>query len=96
MLDKEAFCFVAQAVYDDLFLSLAGQGSLRRHFVQPTVTARKIFLICRFPSAINTSHCHDDIKVVSEDEVGILQSALAGTQSQLFCSKCRNTFKRMY
>ena len=81
MLDKEAFCLIAQAIYDDLLLSLAGQGSLRRHFVQPTVTAHKIFLICRFPSAINTSHYHDDLKVVSEDEMGILQSALAGTQS---------------
>ena len=81
MLDKEAFCLTAQAIYDDLLLSLAGQGSLRRHFVQPTVTAHKIFLICRFPSAINTSHYHDDLKVVSEDEMGFLQSALAGTQS---------------
>ena len=45
MLDKEAFCLIAQAIYDDLLLSLAGQGSLRRHFVQPTVTAHKIFLI---------------------------------------------------
>ena len=81
MLDKEACCFIAQAIYDDLLLSLAGQGSLRRHFAQSTVTAHKIVLFCRFPSAINTSHYHDDLKVVSEDEMGILQSALAGTQS---------------
>ena len=81
MLDKEAFCLIAQAIYDDLLLSFVGQGSLRRHLVQPTVATHNFFFVCRFPSAINTSHYHEDLKVISEDEMGILQSALAGTQS---------------
>ena len=81
MLDKEAFCLIAQAIYDDLLQSFVGQGLLRRHLVQPIGATRKIFFICRFPSAINMSHYHEDLKVISEDEMGILQSALAGTQS---------------
>ena len=44
------------------------------------VTSHKIFLVCRFPSVINTLHNHEDLKVVSEDEMEILLSALAGTQ----------------
>ena len=80
MLDKEAFCLIAQAIYDDLLSSFIGQGSLRRHLVQPAFATHKVFFICRFPSAINMSHYHEDLKVISEDEVGILQSALAGTQ----------------
>ena len=81
MLDKEAFCRIAQAIYDDLLLLLVGQGALRRHLIQPAGSTHKIFFICRFPSASNTSHYHEDLKVISEDEMGILQSALAGTQS---------------
>ena len=81
MLDKEAFCLIAQAIYDDLLLLLVGQGALRRHLIQPAGSTHKIFFICRFPSASNTSHYHEDLKVISEDEMGILQSALAGTQS---------------
>ena len=62
-----------------------------------SLTAHKIFLICRFPSAINTSHYHDDLKVVSEDEMGILQSALAGTQSiSVVLFQVQKHFQKMY
>ena len=85
MLDKEAFCLIAQAIYDDLLLSFVGQGSLRRHIVQPTVATHKIFFVCRFPSAINTSHYQEDLKVISEDEMGILQSAVGRHPVCLCC-----------
>ena len=74
MLDKEAFCLVAQAIYNDLLLSLAGQRHLEDTLCSPLSLRTRSFLSVAF-------HYHDDLKVVSEDEMGILQSALAGTQS---------------
>ena len=80
MLDKEPFCLIAQAIYDDLLLSFDEQGLLKRHFDQSAVKSHQIFFVCRYPSVISTLHNHEDLKVISEGEVEILLLALAGTQ----------------
>ena len=80
MLDKEPFCLIAQAIYDDLLLSFGEQGLLKRHLGHSTTKSHKIFFVCRYPSVIRTLQNHRVLKVISEDELESLLSALAGTQ----------------
>ena len=80
MLDKEPFCLIAQAIYDDLLLSFGEQGLLKRHLGHRTAKSHKIFFVCRYPSVIRTTQNHRDLKVISEDELESLLTALAGTQ----------------
>lgn len=76
MLDKDA---TAQAIYDDPLLLLVGQG-LRKHLGQPAgSTTKNLFYL-------PLSQCHWLVSLsrkkslIFEDEIGILQSALTGTQ----------------
>lgn len=80
MLDKELFCLVAQAIYDDLFLAVNEQGPLKQHLCHRTAKSRKIFFACRYPSVLRATQNHRNLLVISEDELNCVVVALAGTQ----------------
>ena len=48
MLDKEPCCLIAQAIYNDLFLAITGQGPLRQHLSHRTAEFHKIYFVCRY------------------------------------------------
>lgn len=73
MLDKEACCLIAQAIYDDLVLSFCDQGLLKSHLGPRVNQSHQVFFICRFPSELRTLRNHRDLFVISD-------SALAGTR----------------
>ena len=80
MLDKEACCLVAQAIYDDLVSSFSNRGFLKNQLGPRVNQSHRIFFICRFPSELCTLQNHQDLLVASEDDLEAIHTALAGTQ----------------
>ena len=80
MLDKDACCLAAQAIYEDLVLSFFDQGLLRSHLGSRVSQSHQVFFICRFPSELRTLHNHKDLFVISEDDLEPIHTALAGTR----------------